>query len=156
LFIPSIAMTLLAIAGAVSIAQAVARKRGEASNGNQEFLGQGFANTVGSFFSAYPSGGSFDRSGVNVAAGTVTPFSAICAAFFLVLILFFVAPLAKYSPLVVVAAILFLVAWNLIDRREIRHLLRNPFERVTLIVTFVATLALPLEWAIFWVSLYRC
>jgi MFS superfamily sulfate permease-like transporter len=39
LFIPSIAMTLLAIAGAVSIAQAVARKRGEASNGNQEFLG---------------------------------------------------------------------------------------------------------------------
>ncbi len=148
LLIPSIAMTLLAIAEAVSIAQALARKRGEAFNGNQEFIGQGLANTVGSFFSAYPSSGSFNRSGVNVAAGAVTPFSAICAALFLVLILFFVAPLAKYLPLAAVAAILFLVAWNLIDRREIRHLLHDPFERVTLIATFIATLTLPLEWAI--------
>jgi sulfate permease, SulP family len=148
LFIPSIAMTLLAIAEAVSIAQALARKRGEPFNGNQEFIGQGLANTVGSFFSAYPSSGSFNRSGVNVAAGAVTPFSAICAAAFLVLILFFVAPLAQFLPIAAVAAILFLVAWNLIDRREIRHLLHDKFERITLLATFVATLTLPLEWAI--------
>jgi sulfate permease, SulP family len=148
LLIPSIAMTLLAVAEAVSIAQALARKRGESFNGNQEFIGQGLANIVGAFFSAYPSSGSFNRSGVNVAAGAVTPFSAMCAALFLVLILFFVAPLAKHLPLAAVAAILFLVAWNLIDRREIRHLLHDKFERVTLIATFVATLTLPLEWAI--------
>jgi sulfate permease, SulP family len=148
LFIPSIAMTLLAIAEAVSIAQALARKRGEPFNGNQEFIGQGLANTVGSFFSAYPCSGSFNRSGVNVAAGAVTPLSAICAALFLVFILFFVAPLAQFLPLAAVAAILFLVAWNLIDRREIHHLLHDKFERITLIATFVATLTLPLEWAI--------
>jgi sulfate permease, SulP family len=148
LLIPSIAMTLLALAEAVSIAQAMAKKRHEPFDGNQEFLGQGAANVIGSFFSAYPSSGSFNRSGVNIAAGAVTPFSAICAALFLVLILFFVAPLAKYLPLAAVAAILFLVAWNLIDRREIRHLLRDKLERVTLLITFVATLTIPLEWAI--------
>jgi sulfate permease, SulP family len=87
LFIPSIAMTLLAVAEAVSIAQALARKRVEAFNGNQEFIRQGLANTVGSFFSAYPSSGSFNRSGMNVALGAATPFSAICAVLFLVLIL---------------------------------------------------------------------
>ena len=148
LLIPSIAMTLLALAEAVSIAQALAKRRNEALNGNQEFLGQGLANVIGSFFSAYPASGSFNRSGVNVAAGAITPFSAITASVFLVAILFFVAPLARFLPLAAVAAILFLVAWNLIDRREIRYLLSDKFERITLLATFVATLAMPLEWAI--------
>jgi sulfate permease, SulP family len=148
LLIPSIAMTLLALAEAVSIAQALAKRRQELLDGNQEFLGQGLANVIGSFFSAYPASGSFNRSGVNVAAGAVTPFSAIMASVFLVAILFFVAPLARYLPLAAVAAILFLVAWNLIDRREIRYLLSDKFERITLVATFVATLAIALEWAI--------
>ena len=148
LLIPSIAMTLLALAEAVSIAQALAKRRNEPLDGNQEFLGQGMANVIGSFFSAYPASGSFNRSGVNVAAGAITPFSAIMASVFLVAILFFVAPLAQFLPLAAVAAILFLVAWNLIDRREIRYLLSDKFERITLLATFVATLVMPLEWAI--------
>jgi len=148
LLVPSIAMTLLALAEAVSIAQALAKRRQEKLDGNQEFLGQGLANVAGSFFSAYPASGSFNRSGVNMAANAVTPFSAICAALFLVAILFFVAPLARYLPLAAVAAILFLVAWNLVDRREIRYLLSDRFERVTLLATFAATLTIPLEWAI--------
>ena len=148
LLIPSIAMTLLALAEAVSIAQALAKRRNEALDGNQEFLGQGLANVIGSFFSSYPASGSFNRSGVNVAAGAITPFSAITASVFLVAMLFFVAPLAQFLPLAAVAAILFLVAWNLIDRREIRFLLSDKFERITLLATFVATLVVPLEWAI--------
>jgi sulfate permease, SulP family len=148
LLIPSIAMALLALAEAVSIAQALAKRRNEALNGNQEFLGQGLANVVGSFFSSYPASGSFNRSGVNVAAGAITPFSAIMASVFLVAILLFVAPLARFLPLAAVAAILFLVAWNLIDRREIRYLLSDKFERITLLATFIATLTIPLEWAI--------
>lgn len=148
LLIPSIAMTMLALAEAVSIAQALARRRGEPLDGNQEFFGQGLANVIGSFVSSYPASGSFNRSGVNMAAGASTPFSAICAALFLIAILMFVAPLARYLPLAAVAAILFLVAWNLVDRREIRYLLSDKFERITLVATFVATLVIPLEWAI--------
>ena len=148
LLIPSLAMTLLSLAEAVSIAQALARRRNEKFDGNQEFFGQGLANVVGSFFSGYLASGSFNRSGVNMAAGAVTPFSAICAAFFLLAILSLVAPLVTYLPLAAVAAILFLVAWNLIDRREIRYLLSDKFERITLISTFVATLAIRLDYAI--------
>jgi sulfate permease, SulP family len=148
LLIPSIAMTLLALTEAVSISQALARRRGESIDGNREFLGQGLANVAGSFFSSYPSSGSFNRSGVNVGSGAITPLSAISAAIFLVLILFFVAPWAKFLPLAAVAAILVLVAVGLVDRREIAHLLRDRRERITLIATFVATLVLPLEWAV--------
>ncbi len=148
LLVPSIAMTLLALAEAVSIAQALAIRRKEKLDGNQEFFGQGLANVIGSFFSAYPASGSFNRSGVNVAAGAVTPFSAIMASVFLVAILVFVAPLARFLPLAAVAAILFLVAWNLVDKREIAHLLHDKYERITLLATFLATLLMPLEWSI--------
>jgi sulfate permease, SulP family len=148
LLVPSLAMTLLSLAEAVSIAQALAKRRQEKFDGNQEFFGQGLANVVGAFFSGYLASGSFNRSGVNMNAGAVTPFAAICAALFLIVILFFVAPLATYLPLAAVAAILTLVAWNLVDRREIRYLLSDKYERVTLLITIVATLTLRLDWAI--------
>ncbi|MFN3629571.1 MAG: SulP family inorganic anion transporter, partial [Casimicrobiaceae bacterium] len=148
LLLPSVAMTLLALAEAVSIARALARRRQEPFDGNQEFFGQGLANVAGAFFSSYPASGSFNRSGVNLVAGAVTPLSAIAAAFFLVAILAFVAPLARYLPLPAVGAILLLVAWGLIDRRDIGQLLGDRAERIPLMATFFATLTLPLEWAI--------
>ena len=149
LFGATMVMTLLALTEAVAIARALAPRYGDRLDGNQEFVGQGLANLAGSFFSSYPSSGSFNRSGVNAASGARTPFSAIFAALFLIAILFFVAPLARYLPFAVIAALLFLVAWGLIDWREIRRIWNEePRERWPLIVTFVATITLSLEWAI--------
>jgi SulP family sulfate permease len=149
LFGATMVMTLLALTEAVAIARALALKYGDKLEGNQEFIGQGLANVAGSFFSAYPSSGSFNRSGVNVVSGARTPFAAICAALFLVAILFFVAPLARYLPFAVIAALLFLVAWGLIDRREIVRIWQEERDqRWPLLMTFVATITLSLEWAI--------
>ena len=149
LFGATMVMTLLALTEAVAIARAVAMKYGDKLDGNQEFIGQGLANIAGSFFSAYPSSGSFNRSGVNVVSGARTPFAAICAALFLIAILFFVAPLARYLPFAVIAALLFLVAWGLIDWREIVRIWQEERDqRWPLLVTFIATITLSLEWAI--------
>jgi len=149
LFGATLVMTLLALTEAVAIARALATKHGDKLDGNQEFIGQGLANIAGAFFSAYPSSGSFNRSGVNVVSGARTPFAAICAAIFLIAILFFVAPLARYLPFAVIAALLFLVAWGLIDRREIVRIWQEERQqRWPLLVTFVATITLSLEWAI--------
>jgi SulP family sulfate permease len=149
LFGATMVMTLLALTEAVAIARALATKYGDKLDGNQEFIGQGLANIAGSFFSAYPSSGSFNRSGVNVVSGARTPFAAICAALFLVAILFLVAPLARYLPFAVIAALLFLVAWGLIDRREIVRIWQEERDqRWPLLMTFVATITLSLEWAI--------
>jgi sulfate permease, SulP family len=149
LFGATMVMTLLALTEAVAIARAVAMKYGDKLDGNQEFIGQGLANIAGSLFSAYPSSGSFNRSGVNVVSGARTPLAAICAALFLVAILFFVAPLVRYLPFAVIAALLFLVAWGLIDRREIVRIWQEERDqRWPLLVTFAATVTLSLEWAI--------
>lgn len=146
----ALALTVLGLTEAVSIARAVGVKAGQRIDGNQEFIGQGLSNVAGAFFSAYPSSGSFNRSGLNFEAGARTPLSAVFAALALVAVLLVVAPLAAWLPLAVMAALLFVVAWGLIDFAEIRRVFRaSRSDAVVLVVTFVATLALQLEFAIF-------
>lgn len=149
LALPALTMTLIALTEAMAIARAVAMKYHDKLDGNQEMLGQGMANLAGAFFSAYPSSGSFNRSGVNVQSGARTPVSAICAAVFLVIILMMVSPYVTLLPLAVVSGLLFLVAWGLIDVAEIRRIWqREPEQRVPLLVTGIATVTVSLEWAI--------
>lgn len=149
LFGATLIMTLLASTEAMAIARAIALKTRDSFNANQEFIGQGLANVMGSFFSAYPSSGSFNRTGVNLAAGAKTPLSAISAAFFLVIILAFVSPLAKHIPYVVIASLLLLVAWKLIDIKQIRHEFElGKVAWIPMLVTAVGTVTIALEWAI--------
>ncbi len=149
LALPALTMTLIALTEAMAIARAVAMKYHDKLDGNQEMLGQGMANLAGAFFSAYPSSGSFNRSGVNVQSGARTPVSAICAAVFLVIILMMVSPYVTLLPLAVVSGLLFLVAWGLIDVAEIRRIWQHePEQRVPLLVTGIATVTVSLEWAI--------
>ena len=128
---------------------AVAIKNRDKLDANQEMVGQGLANLAGAFFSSYPSSGSFNRSGVNVHSGAKTPLSAAFAAIFLVIILMMVSPYVTLLPLAVVSALLFLVAWSLIDVANMRHIWQSePEQRVPLLVTGIATISLSLEWAI--------
>ena len=146
----ALALTVLGLTEAVSIARAVGAKAGQRIDGNQEFIGQGLSNVAGAFFSAYPSSGSFNRSGLNFEAGARTPLAAVFGAVALLLVLVVVAPLAAWLPLAVMAALLFVVAWSLIDFAEIRRVFRaSRSDAVVLVVTFTATLALQLEFAIF-------
>ena len=138
---PSLIITMLALTEAVSISRAIATKSGQHIDGNQEFVGQGLSNVIGSFFSSYASSGSFNRSGVNYAAGARTPLAAVFASLFLVVILLLVAPLAAYLPNAAMAGILFLVAWGLIDFHHISLLPKiSRQETVVLWVTLIGTL----------------
>jgi SulP family sulfate permease len=144
-----LAVTLLALTEAVSIARALAARSGQHVDGNQEFIGQGLSNLIGAFFSSYVATGSFNRSGVNYAAGAKTPVAAVLAGLFLLIVVLFVAPLAAYLPNAAMAGILFLVAWGLIDFEEINNTLKhNRQESVILVSTFASTLFLSLEEAI--------
>ena len=146
----ALAVALLALTEAVSIARAMALKSGQRIDGNQEFIGQGLSNLAGSFFSGYASSGSFNRSGLNLAAGAKTPLAAVYSAVFLLLIMLFLAPLAKYLPVAAMAGILFVVAWGLIDFHAIGETLRaSRSEAAILFTTLVATLTVELEFAIY-------
>jgi len=149
LFSAALIMTLLASTEAMAIARAMALKTKDNFNANQEFIGQGLANVCGSFFSAYPASGSFNRTGVNLASGAKTPLSAICAAIFLVILLVFVSSLAKYIPYAVIASLLLVVAFNLIDLKQIRHEIQmGPSAWIPMLATGIGTITIPLEWAV--------
>jgi SulP family sulfate permease len=145
----ALSVTLLGLGEAISIGRAIALRSGQRIDANQEFIGQGLANLAASFFSGYPSSASLNRSGLNYEAGARTPLAAALSAPILIAVLFAVAPLIAFIPLAVMAAILVLVGWGLIDFAAIRTVLRiqRP-ETLVLGVTFIATLTLSLEIAI--------
>jgi SulP family sulfate permease len=146
----ALAVTLFALTEAVSIGRALGARGGYRIDGNQEFIGQGLSNIAGAFFSGYVATGSFNRSAVNYEAGARTPLAAVFAGVLLMLVVLSVAPLASYLPKPTMAAVLFLVAWGLIDRKEIRHIIAaSRRETGVLAVTFFSALFLDLEFAIF-------
>jgi SulP family sulfate permease len=144
------AVALLGLIEAVSISRAVATKSNQRIDANQEFIGQGLSNIVGSFFSSYAGSGSFTRSGINYEAGARTPLSAIFAALILMVIVLLIAPLTAYLPIAAMAGVILLVAYNLIDFNHIRSILKfSHSETAILLTTFFATLFLELEFAIY-------
>lgn len=146
----ALAIAMLGLVEAVSIARSVASRSQQRIDGNQEFIGQGLANIVGSCFSSYASSGSFTRTGVNYSAGARTPLAAIFAALSLALVLLLIAPLTAYLPIPAMAGVLLLVAYNLIDFKQIRYIIRSSrSETAVLATTFFATLFLELEFAIY-------
>jgi SulP family sulfate permease len=146
----ALAVAMLGLTEAVSIARSIATRSHQRIDSNREFIGQGLSNIVGSFFSSYAASGSFTRTGVNFNAGAKTPLAAVFAALFLTAILLLIAPLTAYLPIPAMAGILVLVAWNLIDFTHIAHIVRASLpETAVLAVTFFSTLFVQLEFAIY-------
>ncbi|MDH3387149.1 MAG: SulP family inorganic anion transporter [Gammaproteobacteria bacterium] len=145
----ALAMTLFALTEAVSIARSISLKSGQPIDGNQEFIGQGLSNILGSFFSAYVATGSFNRSGANYDAGARTPMAAALAGVILVVLVLLLAPLTSYLPKAAVAGLLFLVAWRLINFTQILKILRaDDKEAVILGIVFFGTVFFSIEFAI--------
>jgi len=146
----ALATTILALTLGVSIGRTLGIRSGQRIDTNQEFIGQGISNLVGSFFSSYASAGSFNRSAANFEAGAKTPLASVFSSIFLVCIVLVVAPLAAYLPLATVAGILFLIAYGLVDVRRMKAIFRTSrSEASVMIVTLLAALFLGLQTAIY-------
>lgn len=145
----ALALTALALAQAVSVARAAATKSGQRLDGNQEFIGQGLSNIAGAFTSSFPTSGSFNRIWVNFEAGARTPLAAVFAGVFLLLLLIVLAPFAALLPFATMAALLFIVAWGLIDFAQMRSIARTQTSEAWILgITLIATLTIQLEFAI--------
>jgi SulP family sulfate permease len=145
----ALGVTVLSLTEAMSIARSVALKSGQRIDADQEFMGQGLANMSASVFSGYPVSASFNRTGLNYEAGARTPLAAALSAPLLAAVVFAVAPLLAYLPLASMAALLFMVAWGLLDFGAMRAIVRTSrSEAAVLGLTFAATLLMNLEAAI--------
>ncbi len=145
----ALTMTLFALTEAISIARSISLKSGQPIAGNQEFIGQGLSNILGSFFSSYVATGSFNRSGANYDAGARTPLAAALAGVLLIALVMVVAPLTSYLPKAAVSGLLFLVAWRLINFKQICSILRSDEnEAIILGLVFFGTVFFSIEFAI--------
>ncbi|MBF0457005.1 MAG: SulP family inorganic anion transporter [Nitrospirae bacterium] len=147
---PALAIAMLGLMEAVSIARSIALHSGQRIDGNQEFIGQGLSNVIGSFFSAYACSGSFTRSGINFQSGAKTAAAAIFAAVLLAGILLLVAPYVAYLPMPSMAAVILVVAYKLINFHHIGDIMKiSRADTSVMVVTFLAALFLELEFAIY-------
>jgi SulP family sulfate permease len=110
-------------------------------NPNQELVGQGIANVVAPLFGGFAATGALARTATNVRNGGTGPLAGIVHSIMLMLMVLALAPLAANIPLAVLAAILFIVAWNMSDVRHfVRMFRRAPTaDAVILITTFLLT-----------------
>ncbi|EHD1695363.1 SulP family inorganic anion transporter [Vibrio vulnificus] len=145
-----VAVAMLGLVEAISISRSVALKSRQSLDSNQEFVGQGISNIVGSFFSCYVSSGSFTRSGVNYSSGAKTPLAAVFAALLLLVIMLLFAPYAAYIPIAGMGGLLLVVAWYLVDVHHITTIVKHDKkEAVVLVATCLAALFLHLELSIY-------
>ena len=138
----ALVISLVGFMEAISIAKAMAAKTKARIDPNQELLGQGFANIVGSFSQSFPVSGSFSRSAVNLNAGAMTGLSSVFAGVIVLVTLIFLTPLLYYLPQAVLAAVIMLAVVGLINFKAIGHAWHiHRHDGVAAGVTFVATLA---------------
>ncbi|MCW8955474.1 MAG: sulfate permease [Gammaproteobacteria bacterium] len=137
----AIVISLVGFMEAISIAKAMAAKTKDRIDPNQELIGQGLGNIAGSFFQSYPASGSFSRSAVNLGAGAKTGFSSVVTAAVVVITLLFLTPLLYHLPKAVLAAVIMMAVFGLINISAVKHAWRtNVHDGMASIVTFAATL----------------
>ena len=138
----AIVISLVGFMEAISIAKAIAAKTKDKIDPNQELIGQGLANLVGSFTQSFPVSGSFSRSAVNSNAGAKTGMSSVITAVFVLLTLLFLTPLLYHLPQAVLAAVIIMAVVGLINFSAVTHAWHaSRHDGIAAIATFVTTLA---------------
>lgn len=146
------AMTVAMLGAIESLMSAVVADRmgGDKHNPNVELMAQGVANIASPMFGGLPATGAIARTATNIRSGAKTPVAGIIHALTLLAVLLFAAPLAKFVPLSVLAAILFVVAYNMGEWGETAKLLKLTKSDIavwviTLALTVMADLTVAVE-----------
>lgn len=116
---------------------------------NQELIALGLSNIFGSFFKAYPTASSFSRSAINQESGAKTGMAAFISVVMVIITLLFLTPLFYYLPKAILAAIIIVAVFALVNIKEAVFLWRaNNLDFWLLISTFIATLFFGIEYGI--------
>ena len=145
------ALTIAFLGGVESLLSAVVADgmTGGRHRSNGELVAQGVANCASALFGGLPATGAIARTATNIRAGARTPVAGMAHALFLLAFMLLAAPLMGYVPLAALAAVLVVVAWNMSEIEQFRHLLRGHWgDRLVLLATFGLTVAFDLTVAI--------
>jgi len=137
----AIIISLLGFMEAIAIAKAMAAQTGQKLDPNQELIGQGLANILGSIGSSYAVSGSFSRSAVNLQAGAVSGISSVVTSVMVVFTLLFFTPLLYHLPQAVLAAVIMMAVIGLVNVKGFIHAWKAQwYDGAISILSFVVTL----------------
>ena len=147
---PAFAIAMLGAIESLLSAVVADGMAGTHHDSNQELIGQGVANIAAPLFGGFAATGAIARTATNVRNGGTSPIAGIVHALTLVIIVLFLAPLAAHAPLGALAAILFVVAWNMSEAPHFLRMIRRapPADVVILLVTFALTVFVDLVVAV--------
>lgn len=142
LFFAAITIGLIGFMEAIAIAKAMATRTRQRLDTNQELVGQGISNIVGSFFQSYATSGSFSRSAVNIGAGAKTGFSSVVTGLIVLITLLFFTKLLYNLPQATLAAVIMMAVIGLVNVKSFIHTWKvYRSDGIIATITFFMTLA---------------
>jgi len=147
LFPMAVTIALVGYMQSIAVAKSLESQQGDhVVNANQELKALGISNIVGSLFQSYPVSGGIARTAVNTEAGAKTPMASLFSALLILCTLLFLTPLFYNLPKTILASIILVAVYGLIDVKEAVFLYKsNRVDFWLLIATFCATLFLGIE-----------
>lgn len=145
----AVALALLGLLEAVSMAKAIAAHTRQRLDINQQVLSEGVANFTGSFFQCMPGSGSLTRSAINHQAGAVSQWSGVISAVAVAATILLFAPLARFIPRSALAGILIVTAFKMVEWRTLAyHLRASRFDAAIVIVTGLSAVFISVEFCV--------
>ncbi|MCC6217291.1 MAG: SulP family inorganic anion transporter [Polyangiaceae bacterium] len=145
----ALAVALLGLLEAISMAKAIAVVTRQRLDMNQQCLSEGIANLSGSLFQCFPGSGSLTRSAINQQAGAATQWSGVVSAAAVAGVMVAFAPYARFIPKAALAGILMVTAFKMVDWRGLAyHLRATRFDAAIVLATGVSAIAISVEFCI--------
>jgi SulP family sulfate permease len=149
LALPALAISIIGLVQGAGVSQSYPNPDGKFPDVSRDFTGQGIANIATSFFTAIPGGGSMSGTAVTVNAGARSRWANILAGFFVILIVLLFAGAVKLIPMSALAGLLIVVGFQNLQPQQILIVWQTGrVAQTAMILTLLATLALPLQYAI--------
>lgn len=146
---PAVVIALVSFAETYSVGKAISSQTKQKVDVDQEFIGQGLANLIGSFFQSYPVSGSFSRTAINFATGAKTGISSVITSLSVVLALLFLTPLFTYIPKAALAALVISAVLLLFHPKEVFALWKmNRHDGIVAVTVFVLALLTKPDYAL--------
>ena len=150
MLMPAFSLTIIALAQSAGISQAVPNPDGETPDASRDFIGQGAGNLAAGLIQGLPAGGSLGGTTYLLKLGARSRWANFIIAVSAAVVILAFGPQIGKIPLAALAALLMYVGYQTINVPDIRFIWRtHPSSRALMLVTFIATLYLPLQQAIF-------
>ena len=150
LILPALALSLIGLIQAAGISQSIPNPDGEYPDVSGDFIGQGVANLASGLFRGLPLGGSLGGTAVNMAAGARSRWANIFGGLFVIPLVLLLGNFVGAIADPAIAALLIVAGVQTINRERISDVWNvGKAPRLIMVFTFIATLLLPIQWAVF-------